>query len=66
MVPFSEINFALLRETGIIGSLSILGGGSLEMGTEKPRVQAVPDIPYWIVHNHSLRKTVLVALMHKR
>lgn len=46
MVPFSEVNFALLREMGIIGSLSILGRGSLEMGTEKLCVQTVPDVTY--------------------
>lgn len=45
-VPFSEVNFALLREAGIIGSPSIFGRGGLEMGTEKLCVQAVPDIPY--------------------
>lgn len=46
MVPFSEVNFALPRETGITCSLSVFGRGSLEMETEKLCVQAVPDIPY--------------------
>lgn len=63
MPPFSEVNFALLRETGIICSL-FLGGGSLEMRTEKLCVQAVRDIPYWSVHSSSLR--LLVTLMQRR
>lgn len=66
MVPFSEINFALLRETGIIGALSILGRGSLEMRTEKLCVYTVPDTPYRSVCNTSLRKMMLVTFMRKK
>lgn len=45
MELFSGINCVLFRETGVIGFLSIFGRGSLEMGTGKLCMLALPDIP---------------------
>lgn len=66
MELFSGINCVLFREMGVIGFLSIFGRGSLEMGTEKLCMLALPGIPSQSVHDISLRKMVLVTLLNKR